>query len=148
MSRLTHRQTSLAGSPKKRAKREAERLRKAAEAAQQNASTTETPTGALPSLPAVRPQDRDVKHGEILPPVSDEQVTRTAFKRAMRKKAAEHAERAIAVLALNLESEDEKIRGQAANDILKWTGVDKIEGEIGGEGQQVVILRFGDAGTT
>lgn len=139
----------MAGSPKKRAKREAERLIKAAETAQQNADGKTGDNGTpLPFLPAVRPQDLDVKHGEILPPVSDEQVTRTAFKRAMRKKAAEHAERAIEVLAKNLESEDEKIRGQAANDILKWTGVDKIEGEIGGDGQQVVILRFGDLAAT
>lgn len=140
----------MAGSPKKRARREAERQRLAAERAQQNASVAGPTDAPLPTTiqretPLIqKPQDRDVKHGEILPPIREDQVTRTAFKRAMRKKAAEFAERAIEVLAENLHSDDEEVRAKAANDILKWTGVDKIEGEIGGEGQTVVVLRFGE----
>src|SRR5438874_1922866 len=101
----------MAGAPKRRARREAERLRRAAETAQQNAARpadgdkssignqSVLVTSPLPAL--VKPQDRDVKpgeilRGEILPPEDDPKVTRTAFKRAMRKRAAEFAEAAIA----------------------------------------------------
>jgi hypothetical protein len=82
---------------------------------------------------------------EVLPPLAkDEDVTRTAFRRAMRKVAQQHAAKAIEVLAKNMESLNPEIAGKAANDVLKWSGLDKIELEAGAEGLHIAIIRFKD----
>lgn len=62
----------------------------------------------------------------------------------MRKVAQQHAERAIAVIAANMESANPEIAGKAANDVLKWSGLDKIELEAGAEGLSIAIIRFKD----
>lgn len=84
--------------------------------------------------------------GEVLPPVlAGTDPTRTALKRAMRARAQEHAEAAIAVLVVNLASKDPRIATAAANDLLAW-GFGKPATEIeAGEGtQMIVIRRFGE----
>lgn len=85
--------------------------------------------------------------GEILPPKKDEdyEVTRTAKKRAMRRKAQEYAEKAVEVLAENLKHPDPEIRAKAANDMLKWGGfaAPDLDG-VNPEGLQIAIIRFGE----
>lgn len=61
----------------------------------------------------------------------------------MRRKAAEHAERAIEVLAANLESGDPEIAAKAANDILKHSGVTEPDQKGSVEGLVVQILKMG-----
>lgn len=83
--------------------------------------------------------------GEILPPVGAE-PTRTALKRAMRTRAQEHAEEAIAVLVENMRNTKlpaEK-RESAANKLLEWGfGKPGIELEAGEGGLLVTIQKFG-----
>lgn len=87
--------------------------------------------------------------GEVLPPIKDDEVTRTALKRAMRKRAQELAVKAIDRLEKNLSSEDPEIAGKAANDILKWGfGNPATEIEAGGEGLVITLARFADQGSS
>ena len=143
----------MAGSPKKRAKREAAEREKNLAAAIQNggdpggealvAEAEAAPTNTV-LAPAVTPL-----RGEVLPPEAvAAEPTRTALKRAMRARAQEHAEAAIAVLVGALASPDEKARISAANDLLAW-GFGKPAQEIeAGEGaQMIVIRRFGEEHT-
>jgi hypothetical protein len=154
----------MAGSPKKREKREAaEREKnlaagKAQVAAEQqtgaitgdeqgdsesglSAESSPHTAPAASSLPAVTPIQ-----GEVLPPEGAQEPTRTALKRAMRARAQEHAEAAIAVLVACLTSTDLKERRAAANDLLAW-GFGKPATEIeAGEGAAMIIVKkfFGD----
>lgn len=116
--------------------------REAEEAAKsQPAAPPASPPGA--ALPALLPPHRPQQ--EVLPPlVKDDDVTRTAFRRAMRKVAQQHAEKAIAVLAKNMDSQNPEIAGKAANDVLKWSGLDKLELEGGAEALSIAIIRFKD----
>jgi hypothetical protein len=149
----------LAGSPKKRARRlERERLRREAlqkeESAKTQPAVTRDAQAVATVLPAPYMQPAQAVtvapplRGEILPPDPSEQleITRTALKRAMRKRAAEYAERAIDVLSKNLDSEDAEIAQKAANDLLKWGfGNPQNEIEAGKSGAlSIAILRFAD----
>ena len=130
----------MAGSPKKRARRlareEAEREAAAQAATNKSVTAATSDEQAPPSVPVVV--------GEILPPVSTE-PTRTALKRAMRARAQEHAEKAIAVLVAALESPDEKVRLDAANKLLdRGFGKPEKEIEAGDGAQMIVIRRFGE----
>jgi hypothetical protein len=133
----------MAGSPKKRARREAERMRRAAAHAEAQPSQPVADQGGVVSGSPISSLPAPLR-GEILPPIKDEEVTRTAFRRAMRKKAQEHAEKAVGVLARNLDSGDPEIASKAANDILKWSGLDKLDLEGGGEALAIAIMRFSD----
>lgn len=86
--------------------------------------------------------------GEVLPPLpkgDDPDFTRTALKRAMRKRAQEFSEKAIEVLSKALESLDPKVRLQAANDLLAWGfGKPATEIEAGEGGIAITILRLAD----
>lgn len=95
-----------------------------------------TPAGA-PSVP--------VPKQEVLPPLpADTEPTRTALKRAMRQRAQEYAEKAIAVLARNLDSKNDEIAARAANDMLAWGfGKPGLELETGDGGLLVTIQKFG-----
>lgn len=100
------------------------------------------------TLPAILPPLR----GEVLPPIKtigdDLEITRTALKRAMRKRAADFSEKAIEVLSENLKHADPEIRQKAANDLLKWGfGNPQTDIEVGKEGLSIAILRFGQEGT-
>lgn len=159
----------MAGSPKKRARREAARkLAEAASAEPGNLSATAiAPAGsadAVATHPAGAPTtpeapqhaaDSDPRDtspvptlpapvsGEVLPPERD--VTNTALKRAMRRKAGEYAERAVEVLATAMESPDPRIAVPAAREILdRSIGKPTPEIEIGEGGLSVTIIRFGD----
>lgn len=137
----------MAGSPRKRAKREAAERQQnmAAGIAEMSApsqgSEPESPTPNLPA-PAVTPLQ-----GEVLPPEGAPEPTRTALKRAMRAKAQEHADTAIAVLVANMNDPNIKAseRADAANKLLEWgygkPGVDLSDGE---GGLLVLIKRFGE----
>jgi hypothetical protein len=122
----------MAGSPKKREREKAARLA-AAEEKQETA-------GAQTPLAALAPQ-RPTQ--EVLDPLpQDVELTRTALKRAMRARAQEYAEKAIAVLAANLNNTDNKIAMDAANRLLEW-GFGKPAQEIeAGEGLQIAIVKF------
>jgi hypothetical protein len=133
----------MAGSPKKRARREAKREAAAKAVEKESAAAlvlsdrsihpAVAPAGHVDGSAGTLPPLAHIIQGEILPPVRDEDVTRTAMKRAMRRKAAEHAERALEVLANNLESADPEIAAKAANDILKHAGLTEPEkGDPGG----------------
>jgi hypothetical protein len=135
----------MAGSPKKRAAREAaERAKNLAAVAQtaEQLTCNEPVVGATPTQGTTIP----VVQGEILPPVDTTEPTRTALKRAMRARAQEHAEAAIAVLVESLKSPDKKEARGAANDLLAWGfGKPATEIEAGDGAQMIVIRRFGDA---
>lgn len=154
----------MAGSPKKRARREAAEREKnlaagrAQVAAEQQQHETDkatkstasgvgeieagsTPAPVASQVPAVTPIQ-----GDVLPPEGAQEPTRTALKRAMRARAQEHAEAAIAVLVASLESPDLKERRAAANDLLAW-GFGKPAQEIeAGEGAAMIIVKkfFGE----
>jgi len=129
----------MAGSPKKRARKEAERRRLAAEEAMRGQVEHHN---SRPALPAPAPLQ------EVLPPIKQDEleITRTALKRAMRKRAADFAERAIEVLSKNLDSEDPEVASKAANDLLKWGfGNPATDIEMSKEGGlSIAILRFND----
>lgn len=129
----------MAGSPKKRAREKARELEELA--AKEPATLCPPAAGIVPQAapPACKPLD-----GEVLPP--EVEPTRTALKRAMRTKAQEHAEAALAILAKALESPDERIRVNAANDILdRAYGKPTPELDADGGGLLVSILRFTEA---
>lgn len=131
----------MAGSPKKRAKREAAERARLAEA-----SANTAPTGSVGEGPPAPPASVPVVQGEVVPNAPLEvEPTRTALKRAMRARAQEYAKDAIEVLAKNLKSADPRIATAAANDLLAW-GFGKPAQEIeAGEGAQLItILKFGD----
>lgn len=122
----------MAGRPAKRAKESAARaaLVEAKEEAQAGA------TPPLTSLVPYRPLQELVEAGPR------EDFTHTALKRAMRKRAGEHAEAAIAVLVENLTNKDPKVAMDAANKLLEW-GLGKPTQEIeAGEGLQIAIVKF------
>jgi hypothetical protein len=146
----------MAGSPQKRARREAEeraknlaagRVQVATEQQQSDgnvggeALAGETPATVAslpaPSVPALQ--------GDILPPAGAPEPTRTALKRAMRTRAQEHAEAAIAVLVENMGDKNltAKDRADAANKLLEW-GFGKPGMELGDAegGLLVTIQRF------
>ena len=156
----------MAGSPKKRARREAEEREKnlaagkaqvAAEQQQHDGTASKElgdsesghPAGGSENLTAVAASQVPAVtpiQGEVLPPEGAQEPTRTALKRAMRARAQEHAEAAIAVLVASLQSPDLKERRAAANDLLAW-GFGKPAQEIeAGEGTAMVIVKkfFGD----
>lgn len=121
----------MAGSPRKREREKAARLL----AAEQKQETTG------PTLPALAP----VPYQDVLAPIKAVDVTRTAEKRAMRAQAQVHAKDAMTVLHAALSSADERLRVQAANDILAWGfGKPAQEIEAGAGAQTITILRFGD----
>lgn len=63
----------------------------------------------------------------------------------MRQRAQEYAEKAIAVLAVNLDSKDPKLARDSANDLLAWGfGKPATEIEAGDGAQMIVIRRFGE----
>lgn len=136
----------MAGSPKKRAAREAAEREKnlaagraqvADEVSGESASASQA-APASPTLPAVTPIQ-----GEVLPPEGAQEPTRTALKRAMRARAQEHAEAAIAVLVANLKSPDAKLAHTAANDILAWGfGKPATEIEAGGGAAMIIVKKF------
>lgn len=137
----------MAGSPKKRARREAERLRQAElksgpaqPAASQDGVDKAAPLATLPAPITLK--------GEVLPPLpkgDDPDFTRTALKRAMRKRAQEFSEKAIQRLSEALDSSDPKTRLQAANDLLAWGfGKPATEIEAGEGGIAITILRLAD----
>ena len=138
----------MAGSPKKRARREAERLRQAelkSGPAQPAVVSDGLPNNgaaarALPAPIALK--------GEVLPPLpkgDDPDFTRTALKRAMRKRAQDFSEKAILRLSEALDSNDPKTRLQAANDLLAWGfGKPATEIEAGEGGIAITILRLAD----
>jgi hypothetical protein len=134
----------MAGSPKKRAKREAAaRAEVAAETAKNNPCTV-APEPGPPPVQSLVP----VVEGELLiPPSPGAEPTRTALKRAMRARAQEHAEEAIAVLVENMRNKSlapEK-RESAAHKLLEWGfGKPAQEIEAGDGAQLIVIRRFGD----
>lgn len=107
------------------------------------------PSGVTSALPAPisTPSSVPLK-GEILPPLKaadDADFTRTALKRAMRKRAQEYSELAIAALAEALENGDPKTKLQAANDLLAWGfGKPATEIEAGEGGIAITILRLAD----
>jgi hypothetical protein len=149
----------MPGSPKKRARREAAEREKnlaAGKAEVELASAARNGeadaddihrTGASSATTSPAPAV-PIVHGEVLPPGVGVEPTRTALKRAMRARAQEHAEAAIAVLVGALASQDERVRLGAANDLLAW-GFGKPAQEIeAGEGaQMIVIRRFGEENT-
>lgn len=139
----------MAGSPQKRARREAAKREKAlaasgtvSESPSPSGLSGEVPTGDLPTklaptVPALQ--------GEILPPVDAPEPTRTALKRAMRVRAQEHAEEAIGVLVANMRNDKlgaEK-RESAAQKLLEW-GFGKPGLELGDAdgGLLVTIQKF------
>lgn len=134
----------MSGSPNKRARREEkERAENMAAgiadmSAPSQGSVPESPTPNLPA-PAV------TLKGEVLPPESAPEPTRTALKRAMRAKAQEHADTAIAVLVANMGDLKlpAKDRADAANKLLEW-GFGKPGMELGDAdgGLLVMIQRF------
>lgn len=66
-------------------------------------------------------------------------------RRAMRRKAEAFVDKALEVLAAALDSKDERIRVNAANDILdRAHGKPTPEIDTGDGGLSVVILRFGE----
>lgn len=147
----------MAGSPKKRAAREAAEREKnmAAGAAELAASSSRVErvlvedevAGAEPASLPPTPEVSVPLKGEVLPPipVGGADPTRTALKRAMRARAQEHAEAAIAVLVVNLKSPDARIATAAANDLLAWGfGKPATEIEAGDGAQMIVIRRFGE----
>jgi hypothetical protein len=148
----------MAGSPKKRAAREAAEREKnltagAAEVAAQS-TTSVAQLDRATVLPATddagsNPADGatvPVLQGEILPPADTTEPTRTALKRAMRTRAQGHADAAIAVLVEALGGPDKKEARAAANDLLAWGfGKPATEIEAGDGAQMIVIRRFGDA---
>jgi|GEM_PF-4669743 len=126
----------MAGNPKKHAKKLANIKQRGLDAA---AASEEQAGPETKPLSVTTP----VLQGEVLPPTSDTEPTRTALKRAMRAKAQEHAETAIAVLVGNLNNPglDPRVRQQAANDILAW-GFGKPATEIeAGEGAQMIVIQ-------
>lgn len=129
----------MAGSPKKRARKKARTLEEtAAEPATLCPPAADSSTQAAPPallLPAL--------YGEVLPPEPD--VTRTAEKRAMRKVAQKHAERALEILAAAMEHTDPRISVPAANAILdRAHGKPTPELGDGDTGLLVSIIRFGE----
>lgn len=104
------------------------------------AAMSASPTPGLPAPieePAIVP--------EVLPPGAVPEPTRTAARRAMRRKAEQYADEAIEVLAQALKSKDERVRVNAANDILdRAHGKPTPEIDAGDGSMQIVILRFGD----
>lgn len=138
----------MAGSPKKRARREAERLRREALDKTQSTQAQPVEVGPTPKgYPGALPAPVALK-GEVLPPLpkgDDPDFTRTALKRAMRKRAQEYSEKAIAALAAALEGGDLKTKLQAANDLLAWGfGKPATEIEAGEGGIAITILRLAD----
>jgi len=144
------------GSPKKRAAREAAERAKnlaagAAEVAAQQKSSEAVLVDASSDKAGGVSESKSsatipVVQGEILPPVEATEPTRTALKRAMRARAQEHAEAAIAVLVEALGGSDKKEARSAANDLLAWGfGKPATEIEAGDGAQMIVIRRFGDA---
>lgn len=131
----------MPGSPKKRARREAaERAKQITAAAPEgsvNAPAERLPTGAVPAG-AIIP----VVQGEIVEPAPE--ITRTALKRAMRARAQEHAEAAIAVLVKNMKNGNPDVRERAANRLLEWgfgkPGLELTDAE---GGLLVTIQKFG-----
>jgi hypothetical protein len=138
----------MPGSPKKRAKREA------AGRAKQTPSVADRPvTGPavdqasdlLVPAPPITVSAVPVYQGVIDPPADAAEPTRTALKRAMRTRAQEHAEKAIAVLVVNLDSKDPRIATAAANDLLAWGfGKPSADIELSSGDQMIVIRRFGE----
>lgn len=147
----------MASSPKKRAAREAAERAKnmaagAAEVKAAGSSGVERVlvegkvSGSSPEPLRPAPEVSAPLRGEVLPPVSaGADPTRTALKRAMRARAQEHAEAAIAVLVVNLKSQDPRVATAAANDLLAWGfGKPATEIEAGDGAQMIVIRRFGE----
>jgi hypothetical protein len=138
----------MPGSPKKRAAREAAERAKNLQLAAENTGDTpqSAPDGETPAPVATLPAPAVTPiRGEVLPPEGAPEPTRTAMKRAMRSRAQEHAEKAIGVLVVNLDSKDPKLAQQAANDLLAW-GFGKPVSDIDlGNGDQIIVIRkFGD----
>lgn len=134
----------MPGSPKKRARREAEEREKnlaAGKVAVSTPSPGPEPLSPAPTLlaPAVTPLQ-----GEVLSPdAGAPEPTRTALKRAMRARASEYAEEAIDVLVANMRDKNLAAdkRESAANKILEW-GFGKPTADLDLKaGDQMVIIR-------
>lgn len=127
----------MAGSPKKRAREKARRLEETA--GREPATLSPPAAGSPPAAPPATPLD-----GEILPP--EPEPTRTALKRAMRQSAQKHADAALEVLAQALKSPDERVRVNAANDILdRAYGKPTPELDADSGGLLVTLLKFGES---
>lgn len=87
--------------------------------------------------------------GEVLaPPKAADDPTRTALKRAMRRKAEELAEEAMDRLATGMRNPDDRIGVPAAREVLdRAIGKPGAELDLGDKagGMTVVILKFGDS---
>jgi len=141
----------MPGSPKKRAKRlareEAERRARAEQSAADDRSIAHDPAGRRESqdrtdkaLPLAAPAG--LVYGDVLPPIKDEDVTHTARKRAMRRKAAEFAEEAIQTLVKGMRSDNEKIAQDSADKILKAAGLHDPDKDKMAEGLVIQILKL------
>lgn len=146
----------MPGNPKKRARKKARELAEAESRSHSPVDAAEPPArteeparadGATQSAPPAPALPAPLT-GEVLPPepaADDAEPTRTALRRAMRRKAQEYAERALEVLSAAMESKDERISVTAANAILdRAHGKPTPDIEVGEGGLQVVILKFGD----
>lgn len=87
-----------------------------------------------------------LENGAAAPLVAElVEPTRTMQRRAMRRKAEAFVDKALEVLAAALDSKDERVRVNAANDILdRAHGKPTPEIDTGDGGLSVVILRFGE----
>lgn len=145
----------MAGSPKKRARREARKLA----GSKSEAGALPLTEDALPALPAAQASADSVPRNappapalpapipEVLPPAppGDAEPTNTALKRAIRRKAAQYADEAVERLAAAMRNADDRIGAPAAEKLLdRVIGRPTPEIEVGEGGLQVVIIKFGD----
>lgn len=158
----------MAGSPKKRARKKARELALAQGPGSLPQPETAAPAGTeapapcadganacaspSPGLPALveDAEFTETAAPTIVPeaaPLIAEPVepTKTMQRRAMRRKAEAFVDKALEVLAAALDSKDERVRVNAANDILdRAHGKPTPEIDTGDGGLSVVILRFGE----